>query len=98
MHDVVPSRLRRARQIPCADRVVEHDVDLVAARERLEMDLRARPAERARDAAEIERRSHRPSMPRAAERAEVWETSLPLSHARGTFRRLGLASWKPTRC
>src|SRR5207249_3258767 len=52
---VMPGRLGGARDVGRALRVVEEDIDLLAGRERLQMDLGPGPAERAPHAAQVER-------------------------------------------
>jgi hypothetical protein len=59
------ARLGRARDVACTLGIVDQEVDLLAARERFEADLRLRPAERAFDAAEIEPVAHDGTMPGA---------------------------------
>jgi hypothetical protein len=55
LDDVMPLRLGGARDVARPLRVVEDDLQLGAPRERLQADLRLRPAERAAHAAEVER-------------------------------------------
>src|SRR5439155_663603 len=52
---LMPGRLGGARDVGRALRVVEEDVDLLACRQRLQMDLGPGPAERALDAPQVER-------------------------------------------
>src|SRR5262249_41937952 len=52
--DVVSGGLRGARDVASAARIVDEQIDLVAARERLEGDARVGPRQRAGDAAQVE--------------------------------------------
>lgn len=58
--DVMTTGFRGAREIACALRIVETEIDLLAARARLEPHARLRPRQRTTHAAEIELGTHTP--------------------------------------
>ena len=61
VNDSVPLRFRRAGNVPGAFRIVEEQFDLAPARERLDVHLGFRPAQRTPDAPQVEVIRHKKS-------------------------------------
>src|SRR5262245_34460189 len=76
--DVVPHGLGRARDVASRLCVVDHQLELIAACQRLEHDARLRPRQRAADAAQVERPSHGRQILSASDgRAPPWRFTTP---------------------